>query len=299
MSRRRLHGTTQKRRRKHQTRALKRSGSAARVEATQVPAGFERSPALERDDVVFLEAMRELEVRRSPHSGEATARRRAIARQYFEDDQTQRRTFADAMDDLGVQPLGAHPPATRRPATPPALPLPSSAAAEEPAPAAPATTAEEPAPAAPRRAPAGVEFAEDAADAALLAEALAGDAFDPARKYEGAPPPRAPHVRRAELERPDAELDLHGRTQEEAIRAVQNFLLTAHRQALREVLLITGRGLNSGNAGPVLHQAVWSWLERNGRPYAAEFRRAPVRLGGGGAIWVRLRAPRPATPAAP
>lgn len=88
---------------------------------------------------------------------------------------------------------------------------------------------------------------------------------------------------------PDGELDLHGKTQEEAIRMVQNFLLTSHRQKLREVLIITGKGLNSGEGGPVLREAVNNWLERNGGRFAKSFGWAPSRHGGDGAIWVSLR----------
>jgi len=88
---------------------------------------------------------------------------------------------------------------------------------------------------------------------------------------------------------PDSELDLHGKTLEEAIRMVQNFLLVTHRQRLRHVLIITGQGRNSGAAGPVLKDAVYRWLDLNGKPTVRSFARAPARLGGEGAIWVELR----------
>src|SRR3989304_1762470 len=66
MPRRRLHGETQKRRQKLQTARLKRSQSAHRVAATQAPSAFERTGKLERQDVEFLEAMRELRVQPNP-----------------------------------------------------------------------------------------------------------------------------------------------------------------------------------------------------------------------------------------
>ena len=51
---------------------------------------------------------------------------------------------------------------------------------------------------------------------------------------------------------PDAELDLHGKTREEAIMMVQNFVMTCHENQFRTALIITGKGLHSGNQGPVL-----------------------------------------------
>lgn len=122
---------------------------------------------------------------------------------------------------------------------------------------------------------------------------LAVEGFDPSRKFEGAPA-RPNSVRQdpytpGEHQEPDAELDLHGKTQEEAIHMVQNFLLVSHRKRLRHVLIITGKGLNSGEEGPVLKQAVRRWLERNGGRYMTGYVHAPPRLGGEGALWVWLR----------
>jgi DNA-nicking Smr family endonuclease len=55
------------------------------------------------------------------------------------------------------------------------------------------------------------------------------------------------------------------------------------------VLIITGKGQHSGNHGPVLKTAVVQWLKKNGHPYLREFRDAPPRFGGSGAIWVELK----------
>ena len=54
----------------------------------------------------------------------------------------------------------------------------------------------------------------------------------------------------------EAELDLHGRTREEAERAVDSFLERERAQGHRCLLLIHGRGLNSGAEGPVLGEVV-------------------------------------------
>jgi len=89
--------------------------------------------------------------------------------------------------------------------------------------------------------------------------------------------------------RPDQELDLHGKTREEAIMMVQNFVMTCHAKQFRTGLIITGKGRNSGNQGPVLKKEVTHWLERNGKPYLREFHEAPPRFGGSGAIWLDFK----------
>ena len=91
------------------------------------------------------------------------------------------------------------------------------------------------------------------------------------------------------VSRPDQELDLHGKTREEAIMMVQNFVATCHKQDFRTALIITGKGRNSGNQGPVLKKEVKHWLERNGKPYLRDFHEAPPRYGGSGAIWLNFK----------
>ena len=88
---------------------------------------------------------------------------------------------------------------------------------------------------------------------------------------------------------PDQELDLHGKTREEAIMIVQNFLITCHAKQFQTGLIITGKGLNSGNQGPVLKKGVEHWLKRNGNPYLRNFHEAPPRFGGSGAIWLNYK----------
>lgn len=136
-----------------------------------------------------------------------------------------------------------------------------------------------------------VEFRLEEAEAAQLLRVMEEGDFDPAEKYEGAPQPGpvAPSRKIARKFDPDDELDLHGKTSEEAIRLVQSFLLTSHRRGLREVLIITGRGLNSGGRGPVLRDAVLGWLARNGSRFAREYQAAPRAHGGEGAVWVVLK----------
>ncbi|HUJ75107.1 MAG TPA: Smr/MutS family protein [bacterium] len=125
-----------------------------------------------------------------------------------------------------------------------------------------------------------------------MEEALRDAVLDVNAKFQGAPQPvRKGRARRAaspDLE-PDAELDLHGKTQEAALRAVSAFVRQAHGQRLRHVLLITGKGQGSGPGGPVLRQAVQHWLERHGGPYVKDFHAATPRHGGDGAWWVWMK----------
>ena len=88
---------------------------------------------------------------------------------------------------------------------------------------------------------------------------------------------------------PDQELDLHGKTREEAIMMVQNFVMTCHANQFRTGLIITGKGHNSGKQGPVLKKEVKHWLQRNGKPYLRDFHEAAPRFGGSGAIWLNFK----------
>ena len=88
---------------------------------------------------------------------------------------------------------------------------------------------------------------------------------------------------------PHQKLWLICKTREEAIMMVQNFVMTCHANQFRTGLIITGKGRNSGNQGPVLKKEVTHWLERNGKPYLRDFHEAPPRFGGSGAIWLDFK----------
>ena len=88
---------------------------------------------------------------------------------------------------------------------------------------------------------------------------------------------------------PDQELDLHGKNREEAIIKVQNFIMTCLANEVKTALIITGKGHNSGNQGPVLKREVRLWLENNAKNYLFEFYDAPPRFGGLGAIWINFK----------
>lgn len=108
---------------------------------------------------------------------------------------------------------------------------------------------------------------------------------------EDEPPKKAALSRMKLVERgrlnPEAELELHGSTVDEAAAKVGFFLQNAHHQNLQTVLIITGRGLHS-DAGPVLRQAVETLLNQESE-HVLEWGVAPRRFGGDGALVVFLR----------
>jgi DNA-nicking Smr family endonuclease len=87
----------------------------------------------------------------------------------------------------------------------------------------------------------------------------------------------------------EARLDLHGKTQTEAHRALAAFIHSSSEAGRRCVLVITGRGL--GPSGPgVLKSAVPRWLEEVGlRRKILAIARAQPRHGGSGALYLLLR----------
>lgn len=100
----------------------------------------------------------------------------------------------------------------------------------------------------------------------------------------------------------EARLDLHGLRQAEAHTALRGFLAQCQDQGLRHVLVITGKGADTnreealfGEREPgVLKRLTPFWLAEPGlRGIVAGFTEAPLRHGGAGALYVRLRGRRP------
>lgn len=88
----------------------------------------------------------------------------------------------------------------------------------------------------------------------------------------------------------EARIDLHGRSREEALRALERFVEGAMAGGRRCVLVIHGRGLHSSGEGPTLRDAVRDALIGGafaGQALAASS--APPALGGAGATVVWLR----------
>jgi DNA-nicking Smr family endonuclease len=99
----------------------------------------------------------------------------------------------------------------------------------------------------------------------------------------------------------EARLDLHGLRQRDAHAALRKFLKWAQSQDYRHVLVITGKGSLRDEGGSfyeeeargVLRQAVPHWLSHGDlAPLIVSVSEAPRRLGGEGALYVRLRRPQ-------
>jgi DNA-nicking Smr family endonuclease len=97
----------------------------------------------------------------------------------------------------------------------------------------------------------------------------------------------------------EARLDLHFMRQREAHAALRRFLKSAQGKGYRHVLVITGKGAVPDATRPfyeadergVLRQAVPHWLSQPDlAPVIVSYSEAPRRLGGEGALYVRLRA---------
>lgn len=152
-----------------------------------------------------------------------------------------------------------------------------------------------------------------AADRALF-EAAVGDAKPladdaPPKRAERPPPPPVPsrpppalepgaaagvdgraaaRLRRG-LMRPEARLDLHGHTLEQAHRALAGFIDRAAGEGRRCVLVITGKG-GVGRTGGTIRSEFPRWLNQPGlRPRILAFVEAQPKDGGAGAFYVLLR----------
>jgi DNA-nicking Smr family endonuclease len=83
------------------------------------------------------------------------------------------------------------------------------------------------------------------------------------------------------------ELDLHGLRREDAREALAGFIRDAHRQGLRCVRVVHGKGLGSPGKTPVLKGKVQGWLIQKNEVLA--FVQAKAADGGAGALVVLLR----------
>lgn len=98
---------------------------------------------------------------------------------------------------------------------------------------------------------------------------------------------------------PDDRLDLHGMTLAEAHPALISFILSAHANGCRLVLVITGKGKDRDDGGPIpmrhgrLRHEVPGWLSRPPlAPVVLQVTEAHRSHGGGGALYVYLRRAR-------
>jgi DNA-nicking Smr family endonuclease len=102
-------------------------------------------------------------------------------------------------------------------------------------------------------------------------------------------------LKRGKLE-PQARLDLHGMTRERAHPALTGFILRAQAEGKRLVLVITGKGKDRDDGGPIperagiLRHSVPQWLAQPPLAQAVlQVSPAHARHGGGGAYYVYLR----------
>ncbi|SEL03863.1 Smr/MutS family protein [Pacificibacter marinus] len=102
-------------------------------------------------------------------------------------------------------------------------------------------------------------------------------------------------MRRGKLA-PEARIDLHGMTLAQAQPALTNFIASSHARGLRLVLVITGKGKDRDQGGPiptrvgVLKHQTPDWL-RSGplRLMVMQVTEAHLSHGGSGAYYVYLR----------
>ena len=99
--------------------------------------------------------------------------------------------------------------------------------------------------------------------------------------------------------KPEGRLDLHGMTLDRAHGALTRFVMSSHGQGRRLVLVITGKGKNRDEGGPipvrfgVLRHQVPQWL--SAPPLSSvvmQVTPAHISHGGGGAYYVYLRRKR-------
>ena len=97
---------------------------------------------------------------------------------------------------------------------------------------------------------------------------------------------RIEEAERLRRKRPQAVLDLHGKTASEADVLIVDFLHSCSLSGLEKVLIIHGKGLHSASE-PVMAEVVRRALEANSM--AGSFGAADRSQGGRGATWLRIR----------
>jgi DNA-nicking Smr family endonuclease len=86
--------------------------------------------------------------------------------------------------------------------------------------------------------------------------------------------------------KPDAAIDLHGLTRDEAWAALDAFFLDARRRGFEKVLIIHGKG-NHSSGEAVLKRTVREYIERC--PFTGESGQGNASQGSSGAAWVLLK----------
>jgi DNA-nicking Smr family endonuclease len=92
--------------------------------------------------------------------------------------------------------------------------------------------------------------------------------------------------RRLRNKKPDAELDIHGKTRDEAWQALEAFFDDSRSSGMEKIMVIHGKG-NHSTSDAVLKRVVMDFIERC--PFAGESGRGKTSAGGEGVTWVLLR----------
>jgi DNA-nicking Smr family endonuclease len=87
--------------------------------------------------------------------------------------------------------------------------------------------------------------------------------------------------------KPQAELDLHGITGDEARKLVSEFLQDSVSKRLQKVRIVHGRGLHSREGRSVLRDVVEELLKNS--PLVRAYGNPPPAEGGTGAVWIILQ----------
>lgn len=86
---------------------------------------------------------------------------------------------------------------------------------------------------------------------------------------------------------PQATLDLHGETQQDAEALIKRFIAECVESGLKKVCIITGKGIHSEGGEGVLRSVAERILEKSGM--VSEKNNAPFNAGGSGALWIILK----------
>ena len=87
--------------------------------------------------------------------------------------------------------------------------------------------------------------------------------------------------------KPEAVLDLHGLTRDEAWERMATFVSESKRKNLRKIMVIHGKGNHSNGSDPVLGPMVRLFIEQDARLGASG--RPDRNNGGNGATWILLK----------
>jgi len=92
--------------------------------------------------------------------------------------------------------------------------------------------------------------------------------------------------RRLRNKKPDAELDIHGKTRDEAWQELDAFFGGAKEKGFEKIVVVHGKGNHSAGES-VLKRVVMEFIERC--PFAGESGKEKTSAGGEGATWVLLK----------